>query len=237
MALHLAHGSDLDQAFQELLGPPPTNIARPAPVDWPRVREEWLRAYQSEGDAVARLRPVGALALSLGGIDDGERRKLVATQLPVTTWPSKKLWVVALNAKTGERRALDRESGADLVDAMVATTSFFGSPAALIDGQPYIDGGYYSSNNADLASGFDEVLILSLRPPEGALHIVSLEAMVEGLRAKGSRVEVIQPDERCEQAIASVGNTNSPAVRGPAARAGHELGLRLAAEGRLDSWR
>jgi hypothetical protein len=33
------------------------------------------------------------------------------------------------------------------------------------EGHHYIDGGFYSSDNADLAAGFDQVIVSALRPP------------------------------------------------------------------------
>lgn len=39
-------------------------------------------------------------------------------------------------------------------------------PPTLFQGEHYFDGGYYSGDNADLATGFDRVMILTLvRPP------------------------------------------------------------------------
>jgi len=153
----------------------------------------------------------------------------MAAQLPVQTWPAKPVSIVAVNAETGARRVFDRTSGVSLVDAMIATTASFGATPALIDGQRYIDGGYHSSNNADLAIGFDEVTVLSLRAPPGALALVPLEESVSALRASGARVTVIQPDKASEDAIAS-GPPGSPAVRTPTAKAAFEQGKRVGSE-------
>jgi NTE family protein len=106
---------------------------------------------------------------------------------------------------------------------MIATTASFGAPPALIDGQRYFDGGYHSSNNADLASGFDEVLVLSLRAPPFALALVPLDESVAALRASGAKVTVIQPDKASEEAVTS-GSPGNPAIRMPAAKAGYEQG-------------
>ena len=65
--------------------------------------------------------------------------------------------IVGVNAETGERRAFDRNTGVELVDAVMATTAFWGWPPAFFEGYHYIDGGFYSSDNADVASGFDQV--------------------------------------------------------------------------------
>ena len=157
------------------------------------------------GGSAAILRRVGALALGIAVSGGGDRRKAVAAQLPVQTWPEKALVIVAVNAETGERRAFDRNTGIELVDTVMATTAFWGWPPALFEGCHYIDGGFYSSDNADLASGFDQVLILALRPPVTSLCVASLDEAVESLRAGGAQVEVVHPDGDCLEAFASIG--------------------------------
>jgi NTE family protein len=233
VALHLASGSNLDQLFHQQLGPLPSPPASTSTVDWQKVRAEWARAKEIGGGSNAILRRVGALALAIAGSGGVDRRKAVATQLPVQTWPEKALVIVAVNAETGERRAFDRNTGVELVDAVMATTAFWGWPPAFFEGDHYIDGGFYSSDNADLASGFDRVLIFALRPPAPSLCVASLDEAVEGLRAGGARVQVVHPDEDCLEAFASAGGPMNPAVRAPAAKAGRVQGQRLSKGGLL----
>ena len=63
----------------------------------------------------------------------------------------------------------------------------------------YIDGGYRRNENADLAAGYARVLVLSpfggrsRHPLEWGMQ---LAAQVDELRAGGSSVETIFPDER-----------------------------------------
>jgi hypothetical protein len=49
--------------------------------------------------------------------------------------------------------------------------------ARSFQGEHYFDGGYYSTDNADLAIGFDRVMILALkRPPEvPSMSVVSID--------------------------------------------------------------
>ncbi|MBA0085046.1 MAG: patatin-like phospholipase family protein [Acidobacteria bacterium Pan2503] len=233
VALHLASGSGLDELFHQQLGPLPSPPASTSTVDWQKVRAEWARAKEIGGGSAAILRRVGALALGIAGSGGGDRRKAVAAQLPVQTWPEKALVMVGVNAETGERRAFDRNTGVELVDAVMATTAFWGWPPAFFEGYHYIDGGFYSSDNADVASGFDQVLILALRPPVPSLSVASLDEAVESLRAGGAQVEVVHPDEDCLEAFASVGGPMNPAVRAPAAKAGRAQGQRLGEGGLL----
>ena len=174
-----------------------------------------------------------ALALGIAGSGSGDRRKAVAAQLPVQTWPEKALVIGGVNAETGERRAFDRNTGVELVDAVMATTAFWGWPPAFFEGYHYIDGGFYSSDNADVASGFDQVLILALRPPVPSLCVASLDEAVESLRAGGAQVEVVHPDEDCLRSVRLRWGPMNPAVRAPAAKTGRAQGQRLGEGGRL----
>ena len=149
--------------------------------------------------------------------------------------------VVALDAQTGELATLDRESGVDLVDAVTAGTALPGSsPTVSLNGTHYINGGVRSPDNADLASGYAHVVVLSpfggrtgtlpegqfeglRRPPEWGMN---LESQVDALRQAGSRVEVITPDADSQAAMGT--NQMDPATRIPAARAGFAQGKREA---------
>lgn len=146
--------------------------------------------------------------------------------------------VTAVDAHTGELAAFDRDSGVDLVDAVTASTALPGLvPTVSINGVRYIDGGVRSPDNADLASGYTNVVVLSplggrsqappeagqfeglRRPPEWGTDLAS---QVEALRKQGSHVEVITPDADSRAAMGT--NQMDPATRIPAARAGFAQG-------------
>jgi NTE family protein len=155
------------------------------------------------------------------------------------TWPEKRVLIATVNADTGERRAFDRESGIDLVDAVIATTASLGAPPILFQGEHYIDGGFYCTDNADLAAGFDRVMILALkRPPEiPSTSVVSLDETVKTLQDSGASVEVIQPDETALAAFAAAGGVLNPAISAPAARAGRLQGGGIVSERISSFWR
>ena len=145
--------------------------------------------------------------------------------------------VAAVDAHTGELVAFDRDSGVDLVDAVTAGTALPGTvPTHNINGTRYINGGVRSAENADLASGYANVVILSpfggrsgtlpagqfegtRRSPEWCTDLAS---QVEALRKQGSRVEVITPDADSRAAMGT--NQMDLATRIPAARAGFAQG-------------
>ncbi|HKP97927.1 MAG TPA: patatin-like phospholipase family protein [Fibrobacteria bacterium] len=237
VALDLASGKALEEFYQMRAGPDLPPLEPPRMVDWARLRAGLDDAKKAGGSPTEILRRVGALALAAAVGKGSDRREIVATQLPLQAWPQQRVLIVTLNAETGERHAFDKDSGIDLVDAVIATTAFFGSPPTLFNGQYYIDGGFYSSDNADLATGYERVLILALRPPPQAMRLVSLDIGVEALRAAGAQVEVIHPDEETLAALVSTGGIMNPASGRPAATAGRLQGQRSVSERIASFWR
>ncbi len=240
VALHLAGADAHEDAFQRRIQPGPPASGRPPALDWAGLREDIARAKQAGGSQTEILRRIGSLALAASsGASSASRRETVAAQLPMETWPEKRVLIATVNADTGERRAFDRDSGIDLVDAVIATTASMGAPPVLFQDAHYIDGGFYCTDNADLAIGFDRVMILALRrPPEiPSMSVSSLEETVEILKHNGSLVEVIQPDEPTLAAFAAAGGVLNPGISAPAAHAGRLQGGRIASERISSFWR
>jgi NTE family protein len=150
--------------------------------------------------------------------------------------------VTAIDAHTGELAAFDRDSGVELVDAVTASTALPGlAPTVSINGGRYIDGGVRSAENADLASGYANILVLSplggrtqiepgqfeglRRAPEWRMDLAS---QVEDLRKQGSRVEVITPDAIPEPQWARTRWIRRPASPPPVPASPKASGKRLA---------
>jgi NTE family protein len=102
----------------------------------------------------------------------------------------------------------------------------------------YIDGGYRSNaENADLAAGYERVLVLSpfggrtLMPLDWGMH---LAAQVDGLRAGGSSVETVFPERSSEHMFGA--HAMDLSLRPAAARAGYDHGRALAQQ-LGDFWR
>lgn len=162
------------------------------------------------GDPAERHARVGALALGADTISEEERLAVVAGRLPSTDWPDRKLQIVAVDAVSGETAIFGPDSGVPLVLAVAASSAVPGIwPPTTIDGRRYIDGGVRSPDNADLAAGYDRVLVLS----PARLEIFALPV----LEATGS-VAVIYPDDAAVEAMGA--NPLDPSLRAPAARAG-----------------
>ncbi|HEY8317288.1 MAG TPA: patatin-like phospholipase family protein [Amnibacterium sp.] len=228
--------ASLTDLLAEILGAPPTRPgtapsgpagASARPVVDHLARTDAIIAASS--DAADMRRRMGAAALELDeGPQHSERwRAIVAARLPVEDWPDRRILITAVDARTGEGVAFDRHSGIDLVDAVAASTSS-GAPYRVGDDR-YIDGGYRRNENADLATGFARVLVLSpfggrSRHPDA--WGMQLAAQVEELRAGCSRVATVFPDPDAAHLFGA--NAMDPANRPPAARVGREQGLALA---------
>jgi NTE family protein len=221
----------------------PAGHSREQPPSLPMATVfERMRAIGAAATSAADLqRAMGAFGLesdSVLGPGAAQRRAIVAARLPRREWPDRPMIVTALDAQTGELAAFDRDSGVDLVDAVNASTALPGLvPTVSINGRRYIDGGVRSPDNADLAAGYANVVVLSplggrnqtppeagqfeglRRPPEWGTDLAS---QVEALREQGSHVEVITPDADSRAAMGT--NQMDPATRIPAARAGFAQG-------------
>jgi NTE family protein len=125
----------------------------------------------------------------------------------------------------------DRHSGVDLADAVTASCAGPGLPPHRIGDSWYIDGGYRSPENADLAAGYGRVLVLSplggrtRAPLDWGMH---LAAQSDELRARGSRVETILPDSGSRDAFGV--NMMDLSTRPPAAQAGYYQAQALAGQ-------
>ena len=244
-AAQMRSGIPAAELLASVLSPPvqPAGQNRERPPSLPMAAVfERMRAIGAAATSAADLqRAMGAFGLESDSTLEpgaGQRRATVAARLPRPEWPDKPMIIVAVDAHTGELAAFDRDSGVDLVDAVTASTALPGLvPTVSINGARYIDGGVRSPDNADLASGYANVVVLSplggrsqtppeagqfeglRRPPEWG---ADLPSQVKALRKQGSRVEVITPDADSRAAMGT--NQMDPATRIPAARAGFAQG-------------
>jgi NTE family protein len=142
-------------------------------------------------------------------------------------WGDRDLRIVAVDADTGVPIVFDRASGVSVVDAVEASSAVPGIwPVVPLAGHRYIDGGVRTVANADLAVGFDPVLVL-MPQPERTPNGFSLDPG-ELASLSPSRVRVIYADAA---SVAAFGiNPLDPGVRGPSACADRDLGRRIASE-------
>ena len=243
-AAQVRSGLPLAELLASVLSPhvQPSGPNHERPPALPRATVfERMRAISAAATSPTDLqRAMGAFGLecdSILGPTAGQHRAVVAARLVCHEWPARPIIVIAIDAHTGDVATFDRDSGVELVDAITAGTALPGlSPTMSINGTRYINGGVRSAENADLASGYARVMVLSpfggrprslpegqfeglRRPPEWGLD---LDGQVAALRERGSRVAVITPDADSRTAMGT--NQMDPATRIPAARAGFTQG-------------
>jgi NTE family protein len=178
----------------------------------------------SPDDARSRI---GTIAKNTRTVDRAVRRGAIEARVSGMAWSDRDLRITAVDADSGVPVVFDRTSGVSLVDALEASSAVPGIwPVVPLAGRLYIDGGVRTMANADLASGFDPVLVL-LPQPERTPAGYSIDP-AELERLAPSRVHVVYADAA---AVAAFGaNPLDPSARRPSALAGRELGRSVAAD-------
>ncbi len=174
---------------------------------------------RSRGRDVEFRRRVGALALAAekAGLTPTEQERIdvIGSRLVSAEWPERPLLTTAVDAATGEFRTFDRDSRVPLVQAVAASCAVPGVyPPVTVDGRRYVDGGMRSAANADLATGYERLVVLA-PIVRGVGPVASVDAQVTALV---SRVAVVSPDRNSTTAIGR--NVLDPAARAPSAKAG-----------------
>lgn len=214
---HVTSGAELAAIYERQLAPATgEKVARLQRATLARFGWAMLR---SRGKDVEFRRRIGALALAAEKAGatppEQERLEVIGARLVSREWPERTFLVTAVDAETGEFRTFDRTSGVPLVPALAASCAVPGVyPPVTIDGRRYVDGGMRSTANADLAEGYDRVVVLA-PIPRGVGPMASVDAQVTGLV---SRVAVVSPDKDSRTAIGR--NVLDPAARAPSAKAG-----------------
>ncbi|WP_066905094.1 patatin-like phospholipase family protein [Millisia brevis] len=187
------------------------------------------RVIAEAADLPQMRRTMGAMLAAASAPGGTARwRATVANRLPRPEWPDRTVLITAVDTDTGAPILFDRASGIDLVDAVAAGCA--GGFAYEIGDHRYIDGGYRTNaDNADLAAGYERVLVLSpfggraRTPVEWGTHLAD---QIDRLRRAGSRVETMFPDTAARKAFGE--SMMDLSTRAPAATAGFAHGLRLA---------
>jgi NTE family protein len=185
---------------------------------WTIAKFIWAVAPARRNPVRARIR-LGRMAVRSRTEPAADRRAVVAARLGTHDWPAGNLLITAVDADTGEFVTLDSSSGVDLVDAVGASCAVPGVwPPVTVKGRRLMDGGMRSPANADLATGYDRVVVVApiaqgVRPMPSALD------QATELARSGQAVALVTPDAA---AIAAFGrNLLDPRTRAPSARAGY----------------
>ncbi len=195
----------LEEASSEEIDPAEEAVASPASIDMAALAQLGQMMIGAEKMTAEVLRKIGALALQTETVDEERWLAPFEEQIAGRGWPEQKLLLSAVDAESGEFRTWDRNSGVDLARAVAsscAVPALF--PPVTIEGHRYMDGGVRSVNNADLAKGYDVVLVvafLNMFSQAGGPLGKIVNAELDMLRESGSKVQVEGPDEQAAQAF------------------------------------
>jgi len=205
----------------------PTRPAGPAP-DLSFLMRKMAESAAAERPGEEVRREIGAWALEQKTMDE---QAFIHTfgkafsSLPDDAWPKKRYAATAVDAESGEFLLWDNDSKVDLKRAVASSCSVPGVyPPITINGRRYIDGGMRSGTNADMAKGYDLVVVVALRldagaSPEAAARLrAPLDRELKVLRDGGARVELITPNDASQTAFGA--NLMDARKRPDAAEAG-----------------
>lgn len=183
-----------------------------------RLISRYIWAAVRSRDARGYLLRMGHLARTARTVPEADRRAAIAGRLVSHEWPDRRLLVTAVDAENGEFTAFDSAAGVGIVDAVGASCAVPGVwPPITAGGRRWIDGGVRSCTNADLAAGYERVVVLAPITRGGGMF-PSPRTQAAALTAAGARVVLITPDQASRTAFGR--NVLDPAKRAGAARAG-----------------
>lgn len=155
------------------------------------------------GTPQQRLARVGRAALDAATVDEAAFVGALGGALGDRPWPQR-FACTAVDTATGEFVVWDETRDVPLDRAVASSCAVPGVyPPVTIGGARYMDGGARSALNADLAAGYDAVVVVSVMPmqlPPGLSDerfqrfFDAQRAEIDDLRAAGAEVEVVEPD-------------------------------------------
>lgn len=191
-----------------------------------RLPELFRKAQSGLANPATSRAEIGAYALAAPTGDEASHLAAFSARLPLQDWPERAFACTAVDAEDGGFQIIAKEQGADLLSAVAASCSLPGlSPPISIGGRRYMDGGLRSATNADLAAGYDIVLVIAFQPDTPARERLAakLKDEVESLQEGGSMVVSVTPDE---EVLAAIGADTMDLTRRPAVvQAGLSQGL------------
>ena len=189
----IACGQELEALYQAQLAPSAPEPA--ARMGW-GILGRLLWVMSTSRDPVRARARIGSWALAAPAMPEAARRKVIEARVPASGWPVKALKVTAVDARTGEFVVFDAAGDAGLVDAVGASCAVPGVwPPVTIGDRRFVDGGVRSVANADLAAGYERVVIVA-PVAKGFGHMTSPRRQAAALTAAGARVVLVRPGSR-----------------------------------------
>ncbi|HEX5480917.1 MAG TPA: patatin-like phospholipase family protein [Dehalococcoidia bacterium] len=160
-------------------------------------------------------------------------------------WPERAYACTAVDAETGEFVTWTKDSGVPLDRAIASSCCVPGIfPPITINGRRYIDGGMKSATNADIAAGYERVVVVSVTsgmerraaafPAMAERAKKRMDEEMAAITSAGGRTEMIVPDAESAETMGM--NLMDFKRRGEIADAGLRQG-KLEASRLRDFWR
>jgi len=212
-------------------GDRPAQRSLHAQVDTRALFEKFVEWRIAEGPPEETWKRIGAFALQANVMSEDEWLGTFGGMQSLERWPERRFVCTAIDTADGSFVTWDRESGVSLLRAVASSCAVPGVfPPVTIDGRRYMDGGMRSGTNADVARGYELVVVVSVtgagltgQPAEMAkLARERLERELAALRESGSAVELVVPDEASLAAFGT--DLLDPSRRGQVAEAGLRQG-------------
>ena len=197
----------LVEPFTEKGEPAPLpSEAMSTPPDLSQLIAKLMESYAGVRPNEEVCREIGAWALQTSVVNE---EAFVASfgnslaGLPEQRWPERRFACTAVDAVDGRFVTWDNDSGVPLVRAIASSCAVPGIASPIsINGRRYMDGGMRSTTNADLAKGYDVVVVVSISSPAfPEVFRRPLDREVLALRDSGSRVEIVRPDAESFEAF------------------------------------
>jgi NTE family protein len=204
----LAMGADARTLAEPILAeaeraaPARSGGGRP-PADLSKLMQLMADAHSGVRNPTEVRAEIGAYALAAETMSEDE---FIASfgksfaNLPRFAWPEKDFACTAVDAEDGSFRLWTKAAGVGVTRAVASSCSVPGVyPPVTIEGRRYMDGGMRSSTNADMAAGYEVVLVVAVRlgaagGPAMERIAARLDEEIESLKDGGSTVVVVGPD-------------------------------------------
>lgn len=229
VASQIAQGHTLDELIARHMEAHPDGIEASMDFDVQNLMAIFQRWAALPEVTEAACAEIGKMALASKAVGEDQWVTSFA-ELIDPEWPDRNLLLTTVDAESGKFRAWSRADGIDIRRAVASSCAVPGMfPCVSQDGRRYQDGGVRSGTSADLAAGYDAVLIVAPiggARPDGIDPLLGRisRAEAEALRTTGAHVELVFPDA---QAMEAIGPNRMDGTRRPVTA---EAGLRQGAD-------
>lgn len=179
--------------------------------DMQELVQRFMRLYTSDRPLQELRAEFGAYALGAATMDEAEWLAGFAAMEGSggDAWPAREFACTAIDASDGSFVVWRRESDVPLRLAVASSCAVPGMvPPVTINGRRYMDGGVGSTTNAEIAAGYDRILVVALTGRASAAGGAVADAAqkrfaaeLDGLSEAGSSVEAIRPNDEFAQSI------------------------------------